>query len=191
MLTLLITDEHDESSLGDSLKEMLLSKINESNIEYKHFGVKDDDVRNCLGCFSCWTKTNGKCVIGDTGNLICDCYMQSEYAVVLSPVKYGCYSTAIKKVLDRITPNNQPFLTRYRNRTRHKARYEKYPQFVVVGYGEDMSETEERTFISIANANAVNFQKDDAKVYLCRKCDDIEGITEQILEFIGVKEVTA
>ncbi len=190
MQVLLLTDESDESELGKSLKEGLLDLIGRSKVEARHFGIRSGDIRNCLGCFSCWIKTNGKCIIGDVGKQISDCYTENEFAIVLSPVKFGCYSTVIKHVLDRITPNNLPFLIRYRNRTRHKARYDQYPQLVVVGYGGDTSEAEAQTFAALAKANAVNFQKESAKVYLCRGKDEIINITGQVLKLMGMEEVT-
>lgn len=62
---------------------------------------EEGPVRNCVGCFGCWCKTPGKCVIpdgyGDFGKRLGAC---GEY-LILSRVVYGGFSPFVKNVLDR------------------------------------------------------------------------------------------
>ena len=46
-------------------------------------------IRNCVGCFGCWTKTPGRCVIRDDAVKVYPLIAQSDKLLYVSRVKYG------------------------------------------------------------------------------------------------------
>ena len=61
----------------------------------------EGEIHNCIGCFSCWLKTPGRCVIRDgyenTGIYMGRC---SDY-IIVSRCVYGSVSPFVKAVQDR------------------------------------------------------------------------------------------
>ena len=186
MKILLVSDGQAKSDVGVKLQEELIEKLNEGNCSYKYYNVKDEKMNKCIGCFNCWLKTPGICVFDDITRDICRDEINSDLYIVLSEVKYGCYSPKIKRVLDRGICNILPFFKDVNGEMHHAPRYEKYPELVFVGYGRDISTAEEETFKELNHANAINFQKDKAESYVCREAAEIESLVNSILSYIKV-----
>ncbi|WP_238883772.1 NAD(P)H-dependent oxidoreductase [Clostridium sp. YIM B02551] len=186
MNILLVSDGEATSSVGEKLQEELLKKLRESNYNYKYYNVKDEKMNKCIGCFNCWLKTPGICVFDDITREISRTEINSDLYIVLSEIKYGCYSPKIKRVLDRGICKILPFFKDVNGEMHHAPRYEKYPELVFVGYGRDITANEEETFKGLNQANAINFQKDNAESYVCRDAAEIENLVNSILSYIKV-----
>lgn len=61
-------------------------------------------VKPCGGCFGCWLKTPGKCVINDRCTDIPEKLSECNEFVIVTPITYGGYSAAVKAVIDRSIP---------------------------------------------------------------------------------------
>ena len=46
-------------------------------------------ISNCVGCFGCWVKTPGKCVIRDDAVKVYPLIAQSSTVLYVSHIKYG------------------------------------------------------------------------------------------------------
>lgn len=71
------------------------------NIEIKKDDIKFIDlsslkITNCVGCFGCWTKTPGKCVIRDDAVKVYPEIAKSDTLLYVSRIKYGGYDTIMK-----------------------------------------------------------------------------------------------
>lgn len=114
-------------------------------------------IKHCVGCFGCWIKTPGQCVIKDgyenTGALLAE----ADQVTIISKCVYGGYSAFIKNVLDRSISFLLPFFDFKRGKTRHKRRYENSFDLNVCFYGESISEEERDTARALVAANGVNF----------------------------------
>lgn len=118
--------------------------------------------------------------------------MQSDVVIFLSPVKYGCYSVAIRRVFDRLLPNLLPFFHKVKkrnNEVHHLPRYKKYPQMIVIGYNQNITKSEEETFKALADANAVNFILDQSITYVCRQKDEIEACMGSLKQYFYERQV--
>lgn len=135
-------------------------------------------IQKCVGCFQCWTKKPGACVIcdgyGDLGKLMGNC----DTCIIISRVQYGSYSPVVKNLLDRNIGFLLPFFEIRNDEMHHVPRYKKQISLKVVGYGEDITEKEESVFRSLVKANGVNFNVRDELVYLVSSAEEIKGLKE-------------
>ncbi|MGN0144832.1 MAG: flavodoxin family protein [Clostridium sp.] len=134
-----------------------------------------NNIHPCIGCFKCWLKTPGKCVIDDDYTDIPKYMKEHDLFVIISEIKYGCYSSYIKNVIERSIGFILPFLYRKNNETHHPVRYKGHiPKTVFIGYGDNLYDDEKETFKEICKANAVNFGADDNyECHIVRKKPDL------------------
>ena len=66
-------------------------------------------IRNCIGCFGCWIKTPGQCVMKDGYENMGSILSQADTVTIISKCYYGGYSPFVKNVLDRSIPFLLPF----------------------------------------------------------------------------------
>jgi multimeric flavodoxin WrbA len=66
-------------------------------------------VASCLGCFSCWVKTPGTCVIKDRATIFPRLLSYHDELIVVSRLVFGGYSPEIKAVLERSLSYLLPF----------------------------------------------------------------------------------
>lgn len=138
-------------------------------------------ISNCVGCFGCWTRTPGRCVIRDDATRVYPLIAASENVLYVTHVKYGGYDTVMKTMLERAIPVQQAFLRIVQGETHHVQRAVVPKQAVIVAYGET-SEEEQALFRRLVERNARNMNFASHRVVFCRP--DLVG--EQVR-----KELTA
>ncbi len=115
------------------MAEALTRGLRAAGAEVENIFLVEKNIRHCMGCFSCWMKTPGKCVIKDDMAGLIDKSMGSDIVVYATPL-YTDYVTGIMKdFMDRMLPIVCPQFEKDANgQTRHKKRYAKYPDFVLI-----------------------------------------------------------
>ena len=113
-------------------------------------------VKPCMGCFGCWIKTPGRCVINDRCSNIPSYIAKCDEMILISPVLFGCYSESIKAVIDRSIPYVLPYFRVVGGEMHHKMRYKHSFKLTVCFYGECDSE-ERQIAESLVCANVMNF----------------------------------
>ena len=137
----------------------LLAQVKEAlaGFEIEEKQLARGDIHYCIGCFGCWIKKPGECVISDDIANINRAMMTSDVVVTLVPVVFGQFSANIKYALDRWLPNMLPFFqTREDGSTMHPRRYESYPRQIMIGYGDDLSAEDAQLFIDISKKHRSN-----------------------------------
>jgi multimeric flavodoxin WrbA len=95
-----------ENSNSMKLTQAFLEGAGWKNAEIIH--VSKSDIKGCLGCYACWTKTPGKCVQNDSMNEIIPKIISSN-ALIFSFGLYGCYVPGnMKNFMDRQLPMMLP-----------------------------------------------------------------------------------
>ena len=61
-------------------------------------------IANCTGCYGCWTRTPGKCVIRDDAVSVYPVIAKSDTLLYVSRIRYGGYDTIMKTMLERAIP---------------------------------------------------------------------------------------
>ena len=153
-----IFDGAKEGDLSiDAIETSLINQLSEHGWEVETLRLRTLQIGACLGCFGCWIKTPGECVLDDTGRETTKKVIQSDLMVWLTPVTFGGYSSELKKALDRIIPILLPYFQLHQGKIHHKLRYKKYPKLLVIGVQESGVDYEE-TFKALAERNRLNFQ---------------------------------
>ena len=80
-------------------------------------------IRPCAGCFCCWNKTPGQCVIKDGYENMGALLHAADEVHVISRYTYGGFSSFVKNVFDRSLGYVLPQFEVINNETHHKKRY--------------------------------------------------------------------
>lgn len=117
------------------------------------------NIHNCVGCYGCWTKTPGRCVIRDDAVKVYPCIAQSDAVLYVSRIKYGGYDTTMKTMLERAIPIQQAFIRLLDGETHHIQRAVAAKDALILAYG-DSSPEEQAIFRQLVSRNArnMNFQ---------------------------------
>ena len=138
------------------VENVIAGRLQSSGWNVARMLLKEQKIASCRGCFSCWTRSPGVCVIDDDGRRVAKAAMQCDLMVWLTPVTFGGYSSELKKALDRLIPNLLPYFTLINGEIHHVPRYEKYPDLAVVGVAQEHDAEAEQTFVRLASRNAIN-----------------------------------
>ncbi|MDD3339853.1 MAG: NAD(P)H-dependent oxidoreductase [Lachnospiraceae bacterium] len=130
-------------------------------------------IKNCIGCFGCWIKTPGTCVLKDGYENMGWILSQAETVIIISKCYYGGYSPFVKNILDRSIPFLLPFFKIEKNETHHKQRYKNTFQLVVHFYGENITSQEMDIAHSLVKANAINLHATSCKVLFYQSFNQI------------------
>ena len=119
--------------------------------------------------------------------------VQDDIIIFVAPIQYGCYSPAIKKVLDRSVPNVLPFFTKikrkgYPTEIHHAKRYKKIASHIIIAYNESITPEEESTFIALTRANSINFHLPSPMVYICRTREEIDEALLEVKDKLSKEE---
>ena len=123
--------------------------------EIRYFNLSELKIANCTGCFGCWTKTPGKCVIRDDATRIYPCIARSNAILYVSRLKYGGYDTVMKTMLERAIPIQQAFIRIHQGETHHVQRNVIPKKAVIIAYG-DIDDEEQDIFRELIARNARN-----------------------------------
>jgi len=110
------------SSFDDYLKQ-LTRELEQRGHLAEQVDLRDLDLRNCLGCWTCWWKTPGLCALKDDMALIYPRMVQADLVLWASPLVLGTVSALLKKVQDRFIPIAHPYIELVNGECHHRHRY--------------------------------------------------------------------
>lgn len=126
----------------------------------------------CIGCFGCWLKNPGTCVIKDDFQDMGKKLSEVDELVIISKATFGSYSSAVKNVLDRSISYVLPFFEIRNGEMHHGERYHNDLKITAVFYG-NMTEAEKNTSKNLVKANAVNLNATLGEVCFVEKMEDV------------------
>lgn len=147
----------------------------------KIFSKDIDNIHPCLGCFKCWLKTPGKCIINDSYTEMPKYIKQADKMLFITEVRYGSYSPYIKRVIERSIGFLLPFFRLVNGEIHHSIRYDKVLELIFIGYSPSITSEEEKTFIDLVKANAVNFGVEKYNSFITKDITQITEILKNIL----------
>ncbi|WP_051192289.1 NAD(P)H-dependent oxidoreductase [Butyrivibrio sp. VCB2001] len=131
------------------------------------------EIKPCAGCFGCWLKTPGECVIKDGYNRMGYLIHKADELVVMTRYTYGGFSSFVKNVFDRSIGWVLPYFRIVDNEMHHKMRYPETKEITVIFRGHDLTKED----------------KADAKRYVEAVCRNFNGIIKEI-RFDETQEVS-
>ena len=133
-------------------------------------------IRHCIGCFGCWVKTPGECVLHDgyehTGSDLGKC----TELIFVSRCCYGSVSPFVKTVLDRALSYIHPYFVIRNGKMHHKRRYKNIITMSAHLYGENISDIEKETARDLLKANVDNYDGRVKGVYFYKTVEELENI---------------
>jgi multimeric flavodoxin WrbA len=121
---------------GQSKTELMLNHLVEgmrdAGADVEVINLREKNVKNCIGCFTCWTKTPGQCIHKDdmTKELFGK-WLESDIVVYATPLyNYGVNAT-LKVFIERTLPSLEPFFEINDGRMFHPLR-DKTPAIVML-----------------------------------------------------------
>ena len=92
--------------------------------ERRECAVSRMEIKPCLGCFSCWNKTPGKCVLQDDMAGVIENMLWADVIVWSFPLYYFSIPGGLKNLMDRQLPMVLPFMTTGSESGGHPSRYD-------------------------------------------------------------------
>jgi multimeric flavodoxin WrbA len=117
----------------DLMVTELLAGAAEAGAEVENIFLIGKKIGLCRGCFHCWTKTPGACVIPDDMAELLPKFLASDIVVFATPLYVDNVSGLTKLFMDRLIPAVDPRMERDEDgESRHCKRQAKYPKIAVL-----------------------------------------------------------
>ena len=101
----------------------LVEGMQEAGAEVEVVNLREKKIKNCIGCFTCWTKTPGKCIHKDDMTIeLFPTWLKSDLVVYATPLYHYTVNAEMKRFIERTLPILEPFFEQHNNRTVHPLR---------------------------------------------------------------------
>lgn len=94
----------------EGMKYGILKQEREEEFLTEELQVNRLDIKPCLGCFSCWNKTPGRCCIQDDMQEVIDKLLWADVTIWSFPLYYFTVPGSLKNLIDRQLPMVLPFM---------------------------------------------------------------------------------
>lgn len=175
-------NENDEVCVvSDYLVDILRTCDNTVDV----VALRDERIAACMGCFGCWLRTPGKCVVKDAASELPQRILQSDVLFLLTPVIFGMYSPELKKAMDRYAcPLLLPFFTKINGEVHHAQRYEKRPTIVAIGVLPEPDEESENVFTTLVMRNGLNLSTKTLSTFVYSS-DKPDMVTQKVMSTLS------
>jgi len=112
--------------------EGLLKGMREEGADVEAVNLREKKVRFCTGCYTCWTRTPGKCVQRDdmTEELLPK-FLDADMVILASPLYQYTVTASMKAFIERTLPAFLPYLEQSQGAVYHPLRG-KFPAVVML-----------------------------------------------------------
>jgi FMN-dependent NADH-azoreductase/putative sterol carrier protein len=120
--------------------EHLVTGMRKAGAEVEIVDLRKKKINYCAGCFTCWTKTPGKCLHkDDMTHELFPKFLQSDLVVYATPLYHYMVNAQMKTFIERTLPILQPFFKMTGEKTHHPLRHEppKAVWLSVAGFPEE------------------------------------------------------
>ncbi|HWQ45451.1 MAG TPA: flavodoxin family protein [Longilinea sp.] len=159
MKVTLLNGNPDRSNTGfDRYLTTLADQLEQKGHTTDVIALRDLKIHYCTGCFGCWLKTPGECLLKDEGEIVLRSVINSDVTVWTSPVVMGFVSGLLKKTTDRFLPLIHPYMRFVQEEIHHRKRYDRYPKLALLLQESPHNDARDVEIISdIYSRTALNF----------------------------------
>ena len=136
----------------------------------------NDALQPCRGCFGCWIKTPGACVLPDGYQNLGAQLGHCSELILISKCTYGCVSPFVKNALDRSIGSILPTFETIGGQMHHKKRYDTPHAITAYFYGDHITDAEKQTAQALLKAVAVNLHGTLQGVTFLKSLTELEGL---------------
>jgi multimeric flavodoxin WrbA len=121
--------------------------------------LRDLPLRHCVGCWGCWVKTPGECVVRDASLEIDRAVINADFVLWAAPLKMGFPSELLKRAADKHLPLIHPYMVIDQGEAHHLKRYACYPRLGLLLEEETGSDADDLQIVrDIYSRTALNFK---------------------------------
>lgn len=147
----------DAMENDNGMPEIIKHALREMGKDISHFRLKDLNILPCRSCGACGFKSPGKCVAMDDTHDIFKAAAKCSLLVMITPIRFGGYSSCLKKAVDKIANLCLPSYTVKYGHLLHPPRYGN-KSLLGIGVMEVNSKDREESFKRLVENNALNLQ---------------------------------
>lgn len=116
--------EHQETTLT-AIQETYLKEYPTATVGIENIPL--DNLKDCIGCWSCWVKTPGLCIHKDSMSTTYSSLVKSDIVLFAMSTAKGFISGPCKTFIDRLIPLFHPYFRLDKGEMMHVKRYDEYP----------------------------------------------------------------
>ncbi len=170
------TTSGPQSDTGRQALTLVQEKLRQAGWTSAPQRLAELDIAPCLGCFGCWLKTPGRCLIRDDAEQVLAAAAVADLWVLITPITWGGYSSALKKGMDRLIPLLLPFFQRVQNEAHHPQRYPQPRRLLAVGVMPAPDAEAEAVFHHLVWRNALNLAARWHEAVVLKKRIDLDWL---------------
>ena len=163
MNCLILNGLQKDSDFYCKIKDNLIKTLIENNIKNNWIDLFEKDIEYCRGCGYCNMENPGICIKNDDMQKIFPLMANSEVLIFVSPIKFGCINSQLKKAIDRYSVMGLPTYSVHKGELHHSTRYNNPSYFMSIGILEQPDEDMEDTFKLVSDRNANCFFADESE----------------------------
>ena len=140
-----------------------IASLYDEQLHYKALDLAK--IKECVGCWTCWLKTPGKCVYKDPMAESYSDYVNSDKVILLMDTAQGFINHCAKAFIDRTIPHYHPYIEIVDGECHHKSRYERYPELHFYYDDRDLNQEETQVIEDYLYRAAYHFQSKAYRIH--------------------------
>jgi Multimeric flavodoxin WrbA len=156
MKALILDGSQEHDIIAGQILTTLVSNLQNKGYTTETITIREKKIIDCAGDFFCWVRTPGMCVHDDDNRKITSLIINSELIIYLTPIKFGGFSSILKRTIDHQIQNLSPFFRSKNHEIHHKKRYDRYSSILAIGWLEQPDKQQETIFRHLVERSAIN-----------------------------------